>query len=258
MLVPEKNATASPHAIAVGVRLLLAEDGPDNQRLIATYLRRAGVEVTIVDNGRLAVDAALAGAFDVILMDMQMPILDGYGATSQLRREGYQRPIIALTAHAMSDDRERCLVAGCDDFLTKPVSRDALVELVSRWGRTAATASATRAVSDPTGPNRPAAPGGALVGVIEANDDIYELVVAFVGRLPAQAAAFRHAFEGGDLATLHVLAHRMKGAGGSFGFPTLTEAADALERAISESAPHEVIAARVEELASQCERARAA
>jgi signal transduction histidine kinase/HPt (histidine-containing phosphotransfer) domain-containing protein/ActR/RegA family two-component response regulator len=258
MLVPEKNARAAPHALAVGVRLLLAEDGPDNQRLIATYLSRAGVEVTIVDNGRLAVDAALAGAFDVILMDMQMPILDGYGATSLLRREGYQRPIIALTAHAMSDDRERCLRAGCDDFLTKPVARDALVELVSRWGRAATTASATRAVSDSTGIHRPAGPGGALVGVIEANDEIYELVVAFVARLPAQATAFRHAFEGGDLATLLVLAHRMKGAGGSFGFPTITEAADALERAIGESAPHEVIAARVEDLASQCERARAA
>jgi signal transduction histidine kinase/ActR/RegA family two-component response regulator len=116
-------------------RILVAEDGPDNQRLIRAFLSRVGLVVQIAQNGREAVDAALAawGAgepFDVILMDMQMPEMDGYEATRTLREEGYTGPIIALTAQAMKGTREGCLAAGCDDYTTKPIQRDKLVQLV--------------------------------------------------------------------------------------------------------------------------------
>lgn len=119
-------------------RILLAEDAVDNQRLIAHILRRAGLEVTTVANGREALQQALGTqweqrAFDCILMDMQMPVMDGYDAVRQLRAAEYDRPIIALTAHAMAGEREKCLEAGCDEYAPKPIDRVSLLELIRNY-----------------------------------------------------------------------------------------------------------------------------
>jgi CheY-like chemotaxis protein len=132
------NATRSskdPGCPLAGCRVLLAEDGVDNQLVIAYVLKRAGAEVTAVGNGQLAVETALEGVrierpFHVILMDIQMPFLDGYGATAALRAKAYNGPIIALTASATSVDRENCLAAGCDDHATKPIDRKRLIEQI--------------------------------------------------------------------------------------------------------------------------------
>jgi|GEM_PF-1622238 len=119
-------------------QILLAEDGPDNQRLITFLLKKAGAGVTVATNGQIAYDKAMAARdavapFDVILMDIQMPIMDGYTATSRLRKEGYHGPIIALTAHAMNEDRAKCLAAGCNDFMTKPLDRNELIAMVDSY-----------------------------------------------------------------------------------------------------------------------------
>lgn len=121
-----------------GVRVLLAEDSTDNQNLVSFMLRRAGARVTTAANGQIARDLALEAVtrnepFDVVLMDMQMPVLDGYLATAELRREGYDLPVIALTANSMPSDRQKCLDAGCDAYLTKPIDRALFLEVVGRW-----------------------------------------------------------------------------------------------------------------------------
>ena len=126
-------------------RILLVEDGPENRRLIAHILTKAGAQVTLAENGQEAVDKVIAarqqaaGAappagepFDVILMDMLMPVLDGFEATRELRRQGYTGCIIAVTGHTADYDRERCLGAGCDDYYAKPVERRRLLAMIIR------------------------------------------------------------------------------------------------------------------------------
>jgi PAS domain S-box-containing protein len=133
----EQRVAASQTAISAqgnqldGVRVLLVEDAPDNRMLISRFLKIAGADVEAVENGVEALKIVAHDSFDVILMDLQMPVMDGYEATAELRRQRYIKPIIALTAHALKEERLRCLASGFDDHLGKPVDRSALIDCVS-------------------------------------------------------------------------------------------------------------------------------
>ena len=121
---------------ADGLRVLLAEDNPINQVFARKLLDLMGAQVTVADNGEEAVARVLEGDFDLVFMDCQMPVMDGYQATREIRKLGGRRqeiPIIALTAFAMAEDRDTCLTAGMNDYLTKPVDRDALAAILARW-----------------------------------------------------------------------------------------------------------------------------
>jgi PAS domain S-box-containing protein len=147
------QASSSSAGPLSGLSVLVADDGPDNQRLLKMILARAGARVELATDGRQAVDMALsrqrAGhGFDIILMDMQMPVLDGYEATRRLISQGVLAPIVALTAHNEQSMRGRCLEAGCADFLGKPFDRAALLAMVASLGRAAqASAPERRAAS---------------------------------------------------------------------------------------------------------------
>lgn len=136
-------------------RILVADDSADNRRLLDFIFRKANHEATFVENGQQLVDRLRRpGAdddFDVIVIDMQMPVLDGYSAARLLRQRGCDLPLIALTANVMDDDRNKCLNAGCDDFATKPINREAFLETVCRWsGRRATNPSPPSCTSPPT------------------------------------------------------------------------------------------------------------
>jgi signal transduction histidine kinase len=118
--------------VLAGVKVLLVEDSPDNRRLISTYLKKTGAIVSTAEDGLQGVERAFEDKYDVILMDVQMPRMDGHQAMRKLRSMGFARPIIALTAHAMKEERDRCFESGCTDYLTKPVSRSQLIEVISR------------------------------------------------------------------------------------------------------------------------------
>ena len=121
-----------------GLQILVADDSPDNRFLVRKILTQKGAETELAVNGLDAYKKGLTGKYDVILMDIQMPEMDGYEATRSLRNAGYRRPIIALTAHAMTEERARTKAAGCDGHLTKPLNKNELIEaIISRAQRSA-------------------------------------------------------------------------------------------------------------------------
>ena len=136
---PAADQASSDQPIQLHCRVLLAEDGRDNQMLISRMLEGAGAIVQVASDGQMAIEQIEAAAgsgepFHVVLMDMQMPVLDGSEATRELRARGCRLPIVALTASAMKGDREHCLSLGCTDYLAKPIDRQLLIETVARWG----------------------------------------------------------------------------------------------------------------------------
>jgi len=113
-----------------GLKVLSVDDAVDNQLLLTKVLQRHGAEVETAANGAEAFEKAINGKFDIVLMDIQMPVLDGYRATEMLREKGFTRPIIAITAFASAQDREKCLLAGCDDYMPKPINSALLVQMI--------------------------------------------------------------------------------------------------------------------------------
>jgi CheY-like chemotaxis protein/nitrogen-specific signal transduction histidine kinase/HPt (histidine-containing phosphotransfer) domain-containing protein len=228
-----------PDATLTGVRVLVADDGESNRKLVSLVLHRAGAVIESARDGREACEMAGRNRYDVILMDMQMPVMDGYTAAATLRRNGIKVPIIALTAHAMRGDEEKCRAAGCSAFLTKPIDMDLLI-------RTVAEAAGLHE----SGSNKECSPaivncaGPSLQSTLPTDDpEFCQIVEEFIERLRTQVGAIGDAWSKGDLDELASLAHWVKGSGGTAGFPALTAPAKQLEQAAREQRLDEIAAA---------------
>jgi signal transduction histidine kinase/CheY-like chemotaxis protein len=210
------------------LRVLLAEDNVVNQRLAASLLGRRGHKVTIAANGREALDALERNAFDVVLMDVQMPEMGGFEATAAIRERerttGGHLPVIAMTAHAMKGDRERCLAAGMDEYLTKPLDSRKLCDLVERMadGRPAATSPAPAA-------EEVALSDRVLARVGGDRQLLLEISRLFIDDAPAHLQRIREALDAHDGESLRRAAHTLKGAAANFDAIGLVDAARSLE-----------------------------
>lgn len=199
-------------------RVLLAEDNPDNQRLISLYIHQIGAEVTVAENGRLAMNLALNEDFDVILMDMQMPIMGGLETTRELRGRGYKGAIVALTANVLHKNQQECLNAGCDDFLAKPIDKRHFYETISHYLTPTEGIAANEAVQ------------GQLKSTLVAEEpELLDLVEVYINRLPDIMAELRQAYNDENWELLKGLAHDLKSTGGSYGFMPLSKVAAKLQ-----------------------------
>jgi CheY-like chemotaxis protein len=248
----------------IHARILLAEDGEDNQFLIVMYLSDAGAETTIVENGRKAYEAAVSAMengrpFDLILMDMEMPEVDGYAATGLLRQRGYKAPIIALTANTLESDRQKCLKAGCDDFLSKPVARKHFISVLAHWLGQSNThpniCPPAISLNPPTPSFVPAENlGGPLLSDLAGDPAMADAIDRFCRGMSAKIGTIWTACFRGDHALLHQLCIQLKGAGGGYGFPAISAAADNLARLASAHASAAALETAAQDLTALCDR----
>ncbi len=231
---------ASADLIALPLtRVLVVDDGEANRRLIELVLSRAGANVVTASNGLEAIERIADEAPALVLMDMQMPVLDGYTAARRLRESGFKQPIIALTGNAMLGDREKCMEAGCDDFMTKPINIDKLLLLVSSYlgqapqAPIASHATATSESSITCGATINNVTGSrSIIPTLPMDDDDFRAITGdFVDRLPARLDAIERAIKQADFAGVQGDAHWLKGAGGTVGLAVFTDPARTLEQA---------------------------
>jgi CheY-like chemotaxis protein len=237
-------AGAGAEAPLPALRILLAEDSPDNRALTLAYLEGTPYRVEIAETGAIACEMFAAGRYDLVLMDRQMPVMDGLTATRTIRaweqaNDRPPTPIIALTASALKGDREMCLAAGCTAFLTKPIKQDVLLRAIKERSMVAPPPSKAESRKDPI--VRPAYP------------NLAPLIPAFLQNRRQDVLTMRSALARGDFETVQRLGHDMKGAGSSFGFQAITNIGAALEQAAAK-ADTDASRQRVDELSTYLDR----
>lgn len=231
-----RSEAADLERTLAGLRILLADDSEDNRFLILSYLKSTHSEIDIAENGQVAVAKFRAGRYDLVLMDVEMPVMDGYTATRAIRQ--FERdtgagavPVLALTAHAVSDVAAKTLEAGFTTHLTKPIRKVTLLEGLARHvpaGRRAFAARAAPAVPAESTVVREPDPRRIRVRVEQGMEDV---VPAYLDKRRADVVSYRNALASGDFETIRMLGHKMKGTGAGYGFDMLTSMGAGIEKA---------------------------
>jgi CheY-like chemotaxis protein len=229
----------------LGCRILLVEDGLENARLISAQLSRSGAEVTVAENGRIGVDLALASVdegrpYDLILMDMNMPVMDGYTATSILRQRGYIGPIIAVTGNTAPEDRIRCFSAGCDEYARKPVKATELVLIARKWSDSCTDDAGGTGIPD------------IIISSFSDDPAKRDQIKSFTSKLSLISEAVERTFEQRDLLMLAAITRQLKGAAKGYGFPQISQAAAGVEYAVSTGTDRDSLSNRIHTLSSMC------
>ena len=227
------------------LRILLAEDSPDNCTITVAYLQDTPYRVEIAENGTIACEKFTAGQYDLVLMDRQMPVMDGLTATRTIRaweqaNDRPPTPIIALTASALKGDREMCLAAGCTAYLSKPIKQEVLLQAIKEHSIVAPPSSKEESSRMDT-------------ILVRANPKIADLMPVFLRNCRQNVVAMLDALDRGDFETVEILGHGMRGAGGSYGFQAITEIGAALEQ-VAESADNNASRKWVGELSRYLDR----
>jgi PAS domain S-box-containing protein len=269
----EEERGAAEEAVSdrfAGVRILLTEDNPINQQVASELLESVGARVDVANNGAESVKKLQGVAFpppyDVVLMDLQMPEMDGFQATSKIRSDPrfVKLPIIAMTAHATLEERQRCLQAGMNDHISKPIDPDAMYATLERWVKTAAPPGAAKLATPPSrvsGVLPPIAGVATVEGLarVAGNARLYrDLLEQFAAKQSGAAAEIEAALRSGDRTTAERVAHTVKGVAGNLGVVRVQERAAALERVLRDgSEPGASLAEFASVLAAQVEAIRA-
>ena len=218
-------------------RVLVVDDGEENRELVNVVLQEIGLQVHLAENGQVGVDKARTEHYDVILMDVQMPVMDGFTATATLRRRGVATPIFALTANAMKGFEQQCLDAGFSGYMTKPISIKGLVQTlagllggVRREAESCDEAALSRSSAPMAQNERVGQVTSPVISRLVGNPRMQPLIIKFAARLREQMAVIEGAGAARDFETLADRAHWLKGAGGTVGFDAFTVPAAALER----------------------------
>jgi PAS domain S-box-containing protein len=204
------------------LKILLVEDSADNRMITIAYMRDTPYRIDIAENGAIACKKFIAGTYDLVLMDRQMPVMDGLTATRAIREweKANHRPptpIVALTAAALKGDREKCMAAGCTAYLTKPIKEGALLQAIKDCSATLPSAEPECARKRPI--------------LVRADPKVADLIPGFLEHRRQDVIVMHDALDRGDFETVAMLGHGMRGAGGSYGFPAITDIGEALERA---------------------------
>ncbi|SMC25791.1 PAS domain S-box-containing protein [Desulfacinum hydrothermale DSM 13146] len=280
---PETGSSDQPHGEGVSVkseqgaqwkrrfRILLAEDNPINQKVAVGSLRKLGYEAEVVNNGREAIDRLEREEFDLLLVDVQMPEMDGFETTRIIRDESskvlnHRIPIIAMTAHAEAGDRERCLEAGMDDYVAKPIRLEELQAAIARQAEKARSAPRIETCAkDPSPASVPKSPGSVgekrdvldwdeLVDRLAGDMELaWEILEDFVEELPQRLQEMREGLQSGDMENVKRSAHTLKGSAANVSAKGLSHCALQVEHAAAEGDP-ERVEAGLEEVRREAER----